>query len=169
MAPPHQCQKWLNWEIRLSSRWRLTIPPPKVVSVETIRPGIPRILLGKEISNHFSFPQWRGIRADTVESHDFHPAIIISTPPLPDLCQWKPYVSLYGGTPTLSPRRYQWRPSGDPELLLTLSSDKNTVHLGCRRKTSGESGFLSNPGSNEVTLPFPCCSSARGSQLKEKI
>lgn len=169
MAPPHQCQKQLNWEIRLSSCWRFTIPSPKVISVETTWPGVPHTLLGKETSNHFSFPQWRGIRADTVESHDFHPAIIISIPPLPDLYQQKPYGSLYGGMPTLSPRRYKWRPSGDPEPLLTFRSNKNTVHLGCQRKTSGESGFLSKPGSNEITLPFPCCSRARGSQLKEKI
>lgn len=140
-----------------------------MVSVETTWPGIPHILLGKKTSSYFSFPQWRGIRGDAVESCDFHPAIIIPIPPLPDLCQWNPYGSLYGGTPTLSPRRYQWRPTGDPELLLTLGSNNNTIHLGCQRKTRGEPRFLSNSGNNEVTLPFPCCSSARGSQLKEKI
>ena len=68
--------------------WIVTTPT-KVISVETTWPRIPFLLESKEPSNPSSFPHWRGVRADIVESHDFHPAAMSFLSPLPALCQWK--------------------------------------------------------------------------------
>lgn len=94
----------------------------KVVSVKTTWPRIRHPLGSKENSDHSSFPQWRRVRADTGE-YDFHPAIMTLFLPL-TLCQWRSLEVVRRYSNPSQSGRYQWRPDGEPELLLTPSSNK---------------------------------------------
>lgn len=124
MAPPYLCQQKPSWELRLSSLLGSNKPlSSKVVSVKTTWPRIWHPLGGKENSDHSSFPQWRGVRADTGECYDFHPGIMTHFPP-PTLCQWRPLEAVRRHSNPSQSGRYQWRPGGKPELLLTPSRNK---------------------------------------------